>query len=84
MEPQHSAELKTLMMNNSTERMALVEAHVAGRINFAELTNELSRLDQLLETMLADWSANHALIVPVLPEDLVCRSMAVLQSNQYN
>jgi hypothetical protein len=84
MQPQDSAELKTLMMNNSIERMNLVEAHVSGRINFAELTRELQRLDQLLETMLTDWSANHSLVVPVLPEDLICRSMSVLQENQYN
>lgn len=84
MQPQESAELKTLMQNNSIERMSLVEAHVLGKINFAELTRELKRLDQLLETMLADWSANHSVMVPVLPEDLVCRSMSVLQENQYN
>lgn len=84
MQASNAAELQTQIMRNSNDRMEIIMAHQIGAISFREMTLELKRLDDLLNVMLTDWAANHSVMVPVLPEDLVCENVIVLAENQYN
>lgn len=84
MQASNAAELQTLIVNNSNERMEVIMAYQMEAISFNEMQLELKRLDNLLNVMLTDWASHNAVFAPVLPEDLVCDNVLVIGANQYN
>lgn len=64
--------------------MEAIVARELGLITFEEFISELERLDNIFQTLIADWHANVSNVVPIMQEDLICENHMVLNENQYN